>query len=258
VKKLLFPSILFLLIMLLFIPITSYAASIGNPDTLGRSGAMAFGLEYDHSNTDMRLKTRSAFLVSSIGLLKNIDVFTGIGINKSTVEFDWSYPSDSEHDEIRDNSNIAWKVGARAQLMEVSGITLGGTVQYLSYDMDGSFRANGTDLSEIFGVPASYTSNTEIREWQAALTASAKVGSISPYVGVTYNKVTAEHSTTLNIASDGESMPLSASFNAEAKNEDNVGIVIGTGVALTKNIGANLEGRFVNETSGTASLSIAF
>lgn len=257
-----------------------YAASVGNPDTQGGFGKTSVSLEYDYTNRDMqlkngsvaegsttealdgingmKLKTHSAFLVGSMGLHERIDVFAGIGVNKSDIGFDWSYSNGSEHDEIRDGSNLAWKMGVRGKIAEVAGIDIGAMAQYLGYSMDGRFTVNGADLSEMFDAPASYSTDSTVREWQTAITASTEFGRFSPYAGVTYNKTTVKNNTTVNVGSDGESIPSTASLHANARNEDNVGIVVGTGMRLTKNMSATVEGRFVNEKSGTASLSYAF
>jgi len=266
-----------LLVISFLIPMSANAASVGNPATQGGLGETSVGIEYDYSTIDMRLKsghvvegntvtaltgidnmehkTRSGFLIGSVGISKNIDAFAGIGVIKSKLGFDWTNGGGTEHDEINDNSNLAWKAGVRAHITEIAGIRLGGMVQYMTYSMDGRFTSDGTDLAELFGANASYATNTDFSEWQAALTASTNVGRLSPYMGVTYVKVTAENDTTVHI---GGEMPMSASFHAKAKNENNVGIVVGAGYALTTNISANIEGRFVNEKSGTASLSYTF
>lgn len=265
----------------LTIPAIATASSVGNAtDTQGGFGETSVILEYDYTNRDMRLKngsvadggaaeelggisnmrlkTHSTFLTGSMGLSEHADVFAGIGVNKSNIGFDWATYSGSQYNEINDASNLAWKIGVRGKVAEVAGFNIGAIAQYLGYTMDGTFAVNGSDLAGMFPAPASYSTNSTVREWQAAVIASKDMGRFNPYAGVTYNKTTVKNNTTVNVASDGESMPYTASLHAKAQNEDNVGIVVGTGVKLTKNMSAAIEGRIMNEKSGTASLSYAF
>lgn len=269
----------FLMMTLLFTAPAAYAASVGNPDTLGKSGAVSLGMEYDHSKHDlelksgsasyegggtetfdasnMRLKARTAYVVGTVGILPNVDAFVGLGINNAKLGLNMEYPGGSDALEIKDGSNVAWKAGVRAHLTEIAGINVGAMAQYSAYKMDGTFSVNGQDLANYFA-PASYHTDTDVSEWQAAMTASKQMGRFNPYAGVTYSRVKVENNTSISVAAGEESMPYSVTLDAEARNKHNVGVVVGTNVALMGNLSANFEGRFVNEKAGTASLSYAF
>lgn len=258
-KKKVGMRVLFLIIALITIPGFAFAASVGNPDTLGKSGAASLGIEHDVSTvnleleekgtvngerfgaSNMLLKTQTTYVVGTVGILPNLDAFVGLGIsNAATFEFDMNHATGKFDVESRDNSpdNFAVKLGARAKIAEVAGIKVGATGQYLTYHMNGDLSANGNKQNIL-------ASDTKVHEWHAAVTASKRMGRFNPYAGVTYSTWTVEHNTTLRA-------PIgSLSINAKARQDDRLGGVIGTSVNVWENIDVNAEGRFGNEEALT-------
>lgn len=259
---------------------TLIAASLFAISIPAIASAASVGLEYDHMNRDMEIdnghvieggvahaitgidnmehERRSAFLVGSIDLTERISAYAGIGSVKNELGFDWTNGGGTEHDKISSSGDIAWKAGVKAHLTDVGSIRIGGSLEYMAYSMDGHFAVNGTDLANLFGAGASYTTSTDFSEWNAALTASTTIGRVSPYMGLTYSKVTAENDTVVNVPASGDMAAMSASLHAKAENSDNVGVVIGAGYALTKHINALIEGHFIDQTRGTASINYVF
>lgn len=274
-------SILFVAVIAFATPV--FAASIGNPETIGESGKVAVGIEYDNSRqslhlkdgrvndgvtgssfnaSSMRLKTQSEYMTVTVGALQNLDVFAGLGTNKARLNLNAEYGDGGyEAFEINDGSNIAWKTGAKGTFADISGVKLGGMVQYSAFKMRDTFKVNGTELDDLFApVSASYNSKTRVREWQAALTAGTKVAMFSPYAGVTYAKTSVSSDTDIHVASDGVNPAYNVNVSIEAKQAHSFGGVVGTGIndALFKGVNLNMEGRFGNEDALAAAINYQF
>lgn len=269
----------FFIIMFIIVPVGAFAASIGNPKTLGELGKVAIGLEYDNSNADltlknaslsndiftesfgannMRLTAKTTYVVGTIGVFPNVDIFAGVGMNKAKLEFATEYAHDVPDDiEIKDNSNVAYKVGARARIAEVVGVTIGAMGQYSAYAMDGHYLVNGQEIGNMYNGPAEQSTNMKISEWQAALTASKTIGRFSPYAGVTCSRISLKHDTTFHVI-PSEGMSYDLSFKTEAKQENNLGAVIGAGVRVWNNFDINAEVRTGNQDAFTAAVNYRF
>ena len=265
--------------MFIVVPVGAFAASIGNPKTLGELGKVAIGLEYDNSNVDltlnvaslsdgiftesfgannMRLMAKTTYVVGTIGVFPNVDVFAGVGMNKAKLEFATEYARDVPDDiKIEDNSNVAYKFGARAKLAEVGGVAIGVTGQYSAYTMDGHYLVNGQEIGNMYQGPAEQSTNMKISEWQAALTASKTMGRFSPYAGVTCSRISLKHDTTFHII-PSEGMSYDLSFKTEAKQENNLGAVFGTSVTVLNNFDINAEVRTGNQDAFTAAVNYRF
>lgn len=280
-KRLFLSSILFVSVVAFTTPV--FAASIGNPETTGESGKVAVGIEYDNSRqtlhlkdgresgggagtsfnaSSMRLKTQSEYVIVTVGALQNLDVFAGIGTNKARLNLNAEYENGNyETFEINDGANIAWKTGVKGTLADISGVKLGGMVQYSAFKMNDTFKVDGTDLGNMFlPASASYNSKTRVREWQAALTAGTKVAMFTPYAGVTYAKTSVSSDTDVHVASDGINPAYNVNVSIEAGQAHSFGGVIGTGIndALFKGVNLNMEGRFGNEDALTAAINYQF
>lgn len=266
-------------ILALTVPAIASASSVGNPDTLGESGAIALGIEYDNSHTnmalkhgnisdgdmvnnfghhDMQLDSKTAYATITVGILENLDAFAGMGVNNSDLGFDMTYPEGgSDNIKLDDNAVVAYKVGVKGKVVEIAGIQIGASAQYSSLKLDKKFSVNGQDLGTIFFDPASYRTKTKIHEWQAAVTASKQIGRFNPYAGLILAKVSADHNTVASIPI-GEGPAYSVAVNAEARQESLYTGVIGANVSIMENLDLNAEFRSGNQDAFTAALSYTF
>lgn len=272
-------TLAFASILALSIPAIASAASVGNPDTLGKPGAIALGLEYDNSHTNLALKhgavidgdmvnpfgdrnmqldSKTTYATITVGILENLDAFAGMGMNNSDLGFDMTYPEGgSDNIRLDDNAVIAYKVGVKSEVAKIAGIQIGVSAQYSRLKLDKKFSVNGNDLGSLFWDPATYRTKTKINEWQAAVTASKQMGRFNPYAGLILAKVSADHNTVVNVAA-GEGPAYSVAVNAEARQESLYTGVIGANVAIIENLNANLEFRSGNQDAVTAALNYTF
>lgn len=276
------------LITFLFIP-SANAAPIGNPETLGGFGEFSVGGGHDSSHQDLtinggrqvvefggetyafsfplptvsasraQINTQTEFIVGTLGIHKKADVYAGFGVARTKTGFDLNYVNGVESHNIKDNSTLPWMVGMRVNLWEIAGVDVGGTVQYSSLDMNGRYEMGNRDLSIMFPGNVSYSTKTEIRKWQAALTAHTHIWVLDPYAGATYMKISAKNLTTISAPANSKMSAYTFRVNMDAEQEHNVGIVIGTGIKLpVRGLSVNLEHRMLNERATTASLSYQF
>lgn len=272
-------TLVFASMFALTIPALASAASVGNPDTLGQPGAIALGLEYDSSHTNMELKnvgnvdgnafgshdmqldSKTMFATITVGILPQLDAFAGIGMNNSDLGFDMTSGDWTDNIMLKDNAVTAYKVGVKGKVAEVAGIQIGASAQYSGMRMDKKFLVNGEDLSTLFYNPDApstpYTTKTKIHRWQAAVTASKQMGRFNPYAGLILAKVSADHNTVVNVAA-GEGPAYSVAVNAEARQESLYTGVIGANASIVENLDANIEFRSGNEDAFTAALNYKF
>ncbi|MCR4323208.1 MAG: hypothetical protein NUV61_03940 [Candidatus Azambacteria bacterium] len=273
------PSYPLFLLLFLFIlaPMGAFAASVGSPETLGGFGKVAVGLEYDSLSqplkltsgsitrdvfredftaSNMDMKTRTTYLVGTVGILPTMDAFFALGINRAKIGLSADYIGGASDDiSVTDNSNLAYKLGVKGRIMEVSGINLNGMLQYAAFKMNGRFSVNGMDLDAFYDRDATYSTKTHVREWQAALTASKQMGRFSPYLGATWRRTSVSNTTAIQVTDVEGSYEVF--FNAKAKEDHALDAVIGTGVMITEHLGAGVEYQPQNK-EGAISASYAF
>ncbi len=124
---------------------------------------------------------------------------------------------------------------------------------YLRYKVDGKYKVDGADLSDpsMLGVP--YKAETEIEEWQLALTAGYKMDKITPYGGLKYSDVSLETEVAWDDPVGGPSK-----VEQEFDSDKNFGIFAGVDIDIIKNLGVNIEGRVIDETALTVGVKYKF
>lgn len=232
---------------------------------LGVSTSNAYPSPGD-SIANMEMSSSRTFIRGEAKLHEAISVFVRAGAADVDFEYDYISGTPDEEDRFDGKSDFVWGAGARIKLLERSGFKLTADAEYLTYEVDGSFFVNGKTLEDEmirsfaamgFSATASASSSTEVEEWSAGLIASKKVSVLEPYLGIRYLDANIKNKTNVSGMVAGV-VPYSASANAEAENSENFGLVVGIGANLSKNLKANIEGRFLNETAGKVGIIYAF
>ncbi len=138
--------------------------------------------------------------------------------------------------------------------------------QYMRYKVDGDFKVDGKDFDQATldvlrpldpNATFSSDSETEIQEWQVALYVNQTFGQFSPYAGIKYSDFKADFE--LEGSGQFSGLPLSYKGEGKAKADKNFGVFLGTDIYLIPNqLSINIEGRFIDETSGTFGLTYKF
>jgi len=275
-----------LLMVALSLPSIGWAATVGNiAETQGALGKFSLGLEYDgvfdrdmdwksgsltmaypggtyteavEYIEDMEIDSNRIFLKGTLGLHPNVDMFVKLGMASANWEAMGKEPGyPDEKLEFEDDWDFAWGVGAKVKIFETpGGLRFMGDAQYLSYKVDGDFKADGMNVEEEFrSIDPNFSadSEVEIKEWQVALYVNQTFGNFSPYAGVKYS----EYDVDFEFKGSGQFLSLKIEGDAEA--DDNLGIFLGTDIYIIPNqLSVNIEARFFDETAGTFGLTYRF
>ncbi len=227
------------------------------------------------SMEDIEVESNRIFLKGTLGLHPNVDIFVKLG----TADANWEAKEYKilgvvEKIEFDDDWDFAWGIGAKVKIFETAGgLRFMADGQYLSYEVDGDVKVDGKDfarhmseLAQQYSATLSsleLESKTEIKEWQVALYVNQTIGCFSPYVGVKYSEFDADFelkgSGQLEVPLLGVVIPCSGKLEAEAEADDNFGVFLGTDIYIIPNqLSVNIEGRFIDETSGTIGVSYRF
>ncbi|MFO7963106.1 MAG: outer membrane beta-barrel protein [Desulfobacterales bacterium] len=267
--------------LLLLLPITSYAASIGGAETSGQGKFrttvdVEFGFDRD---LDLDSATQKGYyngvlkkfrdyednakfdgaeisemnrvmVKLSYGILDFLDVYARIGYA--------SY--ESEADFLPVEQIILMETMPEAEEVTygfegdspVWGLGLKGAYDLGNYWLVGadlqylSQRGENTSKRNDFDVET-FTQETKIEEWHIAPYAGRKMGNFIAYAGVKYsefkmeNEMTFKDEKTFDVYKEKETVKLEA--------DDNVGVFLGLDYNLANRFSFNIEGRFVDESA---------
>lgn len=242
------------LVLICCLPLASYAAGIGSPETQGKGKAgigvdsdFVFGKDWKLKNatnlvageTIKNIETENGYFAGArliYGLLDNLDVYARIGASDYKVkDKHFTNGAESATDKFNTDTGIAYGIGLKGAYHINENLLLGCDLQYLRSKheaKDNYSTAGGTELS------TKYKSFT-VQEWHVAPYVGYKTGNFLPYLGVRY--------------SDGRldmKKPSNTDFGAiKAEADNNFGVFLGTDYKIGENWKLNLEGRFVDEAA---------
>jgi len=295
-KQFLVTSIVF---SILSLHTTTYAASVGNTaKTLGSAGRFSLGLEVEKTERDLdfdggsftdtingtvtdsgpfldpgesisdaEFESTRIFLKGTIGAASWLDFFVKLGTADADADFtikETGFP-DAKLAFEGDN-DLAYGVGAKAELGNVSGWHILANAQYLMYQVDGDVSVNGIDIASAIATAVSsgflnsgsYDAEMKINELQLALYAAQTFGIWTPYGGLKYSNLEVEFEDKTTTVFSGTTDLNVDTSKADFEAADNVGILIGTDVEITPRLTANIELRFIDETAGTLGVNWHF
>jgi opacity protein-like surface antigen len=251
VKKLFLLS----LITLFCLPVTIYAASIGEAETQGK-GKLGIGAnESIVFNKDLKFKSASGLGANqtiknpeidkayqtmfkvSYGLLDNLDIYVNLGASDYKVKAD-SYDGSSKNadEKINSDTSFAYGLGLKTTRELGNDWLLGCDLQY-------SRSKNEADVTETeVGGDSSSTKykSAVVQEWHVAPYIARRINDFTPYFGVRYSDM------KLSMKNSSEA---GWTDNHKYEADDNVGFFAGTDYKIGENWKLNLEGRFIDETA---------
>lgn len=253
----------FLALVILFcLPLATYGASIGDPQTQGQ---FKFGIGLDQEfvfDRDLKFKSASPPLITgleinniemekmyrtmikgSFGLFDFLDIYVKLGIANYKLNGNLDFLGPTVQDlEVKTNWCFAYGGGIKAAHAFKNGLIIGGDLQYLRHR---------NKIREIFTNPftgadiITFKGKATFQEWHAAPYIGMKIGNFTPYLGAKYSDV------RIKTRDDsGQGLKLEA--------DDNVGVFVGATYEVIKNLKLNLEGRFIDETALSFGISYKF
>lgn len=283
-KKLIFLS----LIVLLCLPLSVYAASIGGAETSGQ-GKFAIGIDQEFV-FDKDLKTKTAnyqwtilpdILVNdnwkleseinkisrtmakvSYGILSNLDVYLKLGTAdfKSTHNYisTWSTESNSGiwnegNVKIEGENAFAYGFGMKGTYPLKNDWFVGCDAQYLRHKND----LKGTDSGISYGywVPSMERASSEFYSESFEGNVVFQEWQIAPYIA----KKLGNFIPYLGIKYSDQKMIYKDKYGkTNFKADDNFGMFFGTDYKIAENWKINLEGRFIDETAMSLTATYRF
>ncbi len=256
------PIILFL-IFLLIPHINAYAAYVGNPSRIFKSGGeekpysiYAEGITdivYDRGGKHQADDMKVDFYGGAAGLIyKNRYVLYG---GAGTAKVEEVYTVLEQEVKWESDYNFTWLTGCVFKVCEKnlknfynSRFLLSLDTQYRNTDTDPDTISIGSveyDTSH----PQINHSSMEYNDWHVALTCGLDMGMFSPYAGIKYS----DFESCVRVTRDAT---VYQKDNAEA--DDNYGIFIGAGVKILDSLYANIEAGFIDEDYFSVSASWRF
>lgn len=271
------------LVVLLTLPLTVYAASIGGAETQGQ-GKFALGLDQEFvfdrdgkmltttiisgtvtenwpikSEIDKMYRTMAK---ASYGLLDNLDVYVRLGTADpdytEKVSGTWTDsagvpPQDkgtfTGTAKYKGDNALAYGFGMKGTYDLKNDWLVGCDVQYLRHKND--YKASGSaiiydDNGTAIGEDTDeWKGEITFYEWHVAPYVAKKFGNFLPYLGVRYSDARIKGKDE-----DGDTTKIKA--------DDNFGVFLGTDYKIGENWRLNLEGRFVDETAMSVGATYRF
>lgn len=275
-------KIFLVLICLLFLPIASYAASIGGADTQGK-GKLAFALDSDYTfdrefqrlqvtqfisglgwTANVKAATKSTIgamyretIKISYGILDNLDIYAKVGTAKiddyeMKVDgtFTLSTPFGDTTVPIRGVANtrshiaLAYGGGIKGKINLLRDWFIGCDTEYLRHRT----RTKISSWQNVEGID--YDRSTDkgyitFEEWQGAAYLAKKIGNFTPYAGAKYSYARVKYETD-------------STGGGNEKTGNKVGAFCGLDYNISKHLSLNLEGRFIDETSVSGAVAYKF
>ena len=276
-------SILGIFIVIFTIPLTAFAATVGNPSgTDIPKGSGVFSLKQDknislkaavdfdyifnrdlHANAAVRTKIKNgtwSMVKISYGMLNDrIEPYLAFGV--VSLKAKWNEAGTDV--ELKSDNTLGWGIGTRALLysLQKPKVNFIGNVMYRMANLDPSEGSvNGSKV----GLDNS-KSKFLIREWQLALLASTEIdiggegsdreeilgiSKLVPYAGIKYSDINGR----LRLQRSNATFYNPGTIEAE----HNFGIFAGCDILGTGSLSLNIEGRFIDETALTGGLALLF
>ena len=246
------------LVMILCLPITIYAASIGGADTVGqgmfsisasqdlifgRDGEYTGGIETSSTETiemSSDEKINRTMVKGSYGLLEGLDIYALVGTSDFNSNLNWtvSNPGNTFSGKIEPEGDygFTYGFGMKAKKEFETDWILGCDVCYFRHEND----FDGTNSWNINNVPytESVSGSATFGEWDVAPYVAKRMGDFVPYLGVKYSDVKTKYNLEWE---EGDS------DICKFSSENNVGMFLGTDWELNDTWSLNLEGEFINE-----------
>lgn len=218
-----------------------------------------------------KAKEQSLFIKSSF-VIGGENYYIAPYVKAGVAELSYSYEYASVEGEPTDNETVgkgdfAWGVGFSSKIAEIKKISILVDAEYSVYDMESKSSTDGIStedlvrrLFEYWGYPTiemSYSESTKVSKWHTGLTATKTIGIFTPYAGVRYSSMTIVNKGSITVTADGI-LPYTMSGSEKLKSKKNVGAVVGTDIHLSKHFSVNVEGHFIDETSGKIGVNYNF
>lgn len=266
-----------ILMSVLCLPLSVYAANIGGAETQGK-GKFAIGLETEYvfdrelksfsvsetiDSTYLRMEAKPeldemyrGMLKISYGLFDGLDIYGKVGVAdfkiKDGISGSWIDEPAGEEGllggsfAVNSKTALVYGGGIKGNLKLGKNWLIGADVQYLRHKK----KVSGPVLIYDIADPASQLiadmdGKMTVQEWHFAPYMARRLGNFTPYLGVKYSDLRMK----LKYADND-----SDKFNAK----DKIGVFLGTDYKLGKHFRLNLEGRFVDETAVSAGISYRF
>ncbi len=218
----------------------------------------------------VKAKEQSLLVKGSVKLEKGekyADIYAKAGIAKLSYSYTFSTPgSADEKDEFVGDNGFAWGVGFSGKVAEIKKVGLLIDAEYSAYDLKGEYKIDGESISDAViksaknagytTVTGSYSTSTKVSEWHAGLTATTTMGIFTPFAGIRYSDMNI--SNTLSISGTANGIAYSGTGTEKFKADKNVGVVVGTGVSLSKSLSVNVKANLIDETSGRVGVNYSF
>jgi opacity protein-like surface antigen len=251
------------LTVLLCSPLAAYAASIGDPQTQGQ---FKFGIGLDQEfmfKRDIKFKSASFELYpgeevtnseikdmyrttikGSFGIFDFLDVYVKLGTAKYKGEMGLEYRGVTEEsDKFKTKWGFAYGGGLKGAYTFKNGFLVGGDLQYLTHKQ----KADTTWTDETTGEGGTVEGKATFQEWHVAPYVGWKIQNVTPYLGLKYSDV------RVKVKPEGDGGEW-----VKFKADDKVGVFGGISYEVIKNLKLNLEGRFIDETALSLSLTYKF
>ncbi len=263
------------LVVVLCLPLSVQAASIGGAETQGQ-GKFAIGLDQEFIfKRDLKKKTQSfsgtaagvtltgsydvkpeiknmyrTMVKASYGLLEGLDVYVKLGTADGEGRDSYSGTANwtvggvrgqgtlSGNDKLKTGNAFAYGAGLKGAYALPGDWLIGADAQYLRHKHGYKATTSGTYVDPLIGRAAfegSSKGKITFQEWQVAPYVAKKLGNFTPYLGVKYSDLMVENK--------------SEAGKENYKADDNVGVFVGTDCKIGEHWKLNLEGRFIDETA---------
>lgn len=263
-----------ILAFILSLPLISYAAIIGSPDTQGKfklgvglDTEYVFDRKFQQKNiNDPTFAIRAKYAVDrssqamakvSFGLLEGLDIYVKAGTVNPTYKIGHILDigggtSASISGKLNSSNNLIYGGGFKGKL-EFAGWIFGCDGQYLRYKTKYSTSDVRIVAPPVLDIPLNWTGTTEFYEWHAAPYISKRIGSFLPYVGGRYSY------SNLHDKPRGLAYPLPFAIpSGNYKGKYNWGAFAGLNCKFGKNFSLNLEGSYRDETAASLGLNYTF
>jgi len=210
----------------------------------------------------------------SYSLTDNLGIFLKGGGVLSDWRLDW-YQDEVKNSEtnIESDWGVAVGGGIKAALLEFKNDwNIGICLSYLFFRNDTTEYTKRNDTGKKYRIEewaviqnfwegvdsAVYKDDHKIHQWQAAIYLSKQIKNILPYVGVKYFDFRTKYEAKIEGFDDNGTLIGTEKRTIKTESDGNVGVFAGIDCQFTEDVIFSIEGCFVDEVVGSASLTLIF
>lgn len=238
--------------VLLCLPLTAHAASIGAAQTQGKS-KISIGVDQEFMfHRDLKFRKETGYSIDSeytlenveindmyrtmfkanYGIIDNLDIYVRLGATNLKEQDEWYYNGNYDsRQNLTGKYAFAYGAGVKGTYPLANQWLIGIDAQYI--------RNRNTYSGKWTVNDSPWSGHMTVQEWQIAPYVARKIGNFVPYLGAKYS----------NLKLLDKGVDTTGGWTTRHKAKNNIGVFLGTDFNINSHLKINIEGRFVDETA---------